>query len=41
MSCTKYIDIWCNYVNEYVEDRGMKMIFAQSAENDRNILKKA
>ena len=40
MSCTKLIDIRYKYVNEYVEDRVVKIILVKSAENDINILTK-
>ena len=40
MSCTKHVDIRYNFVNEYVEDRVIKIVFVKSAENDSNILTK-
>ena len=39
MSHTKYVDIWYKYVNEYVEDGIVKIIFIKSA-NDSDILTK-
>ena len=40
-SChTKHVDIRYKYVNEYVEDRVVKIVFVMSAENDSNILTK-
>ena len=40
MSHNKHIDIRHKYMNEYVEDRVMKIIFVKCAENDSNILTK-
>ena len=40
MCHTKHVDIRYKYVNEYVEDRVVKIGFVQSAENDSNILTK-
>ena len=40
MSHTKHIDIRYKYVNEYVEDRVVRIIFVKSAENDSCILTK-
>ena len=37
---TKHMDIQYNYVNEYVEDGVVKIVFVESAENDSNILTK-
>ena len=37
---TKHVDIRCKCVNEYVEDRVVKIIFVKSAENDNDILTK-
>ena len=37
---TKHVDIWYKYVNEYVEDGIVKIIFVKSADNDSNILTK-
>ena len=39
-SHTKHVDIWYKYVNEYVEDGIVKIIFVKSADNDSNILTK-
>ena len=38
--CTKHVDIKYQYVNKYVEDAAVKIIFVQSAENDSDILTK-
>ena len=35
-SCTKHIDIRYKYVNEYVEDGFVKIVFVKSAENDQH-----
>ena len=40
MSCTKHVDIWYKYVNEYVEDGIVEIIFIKSADNDSDILTK-
>ena len=40
MSCIKHVDIWYKYVNEYVEDEVVKIIFVKPDENDSNILRK-
>ena len=40
MSCIKHVDIRFKYVNEYVEDEIVKIIFVKSADNDSNILAK-
>ena len=32
------MDIWNKYVNRYVEDRIVKIVFVKSAENDSNVL---
>ena len=40
MCCTKHMDIRCKYVNEYVEDRVVKIVFVESAENDSIIFTK-
>ena len=37
---TKHVDIWYKYVNGYVEDGIVKIIFVKSAENDSDILTK-
>ena len=37
---TKHMDVRYKYVNEYVEDRAVKIIFVKSADNDSNILTK-
>ena len=37
---TKHVDIRYKYVNEYVEDGIVKIIFVKSADNDSNILSK-
>ena len=39
-SHTKHVDIWYKYVNEYVEDGIVKIIFVKSADNDSDILTK-
>ena len=39
-SCTKHVDIWYKYVNEYVEDGIVKIIFVKSGDNDSDILTK-
>ena len=33
---TKHVDIWCKYVNRYIED-GIVKIFFKSANNNSNI----
>ena len=38
--CTKHVDIRYKYVNEYVEDEAVKLVFVKSADNDGNILTK-
>ena len=38
MSCTKHIPIRYKYVNEYVEDRIVKIVFVKSAEHDNDIV---
>ena len=38
--CTKHVDIQYKYVNEYVEDGVVKIVFVKSAENDSYILTK-
>ena len=40
MSHTKHIDIRYMYVNEYVKDRIMKIIFVKFTDDDSNILTK-
>ena len=40
MSHTKHVGIIYKYINEYVEDGLIKIIFAKSAENDSKILTK-
>ena len=37
---TKHVDIQYKYVNEYVEDGAVKIVFVKSADNDSNILTK-
>ena len=37
-SYTKHVDIWYKYVNEYVEDGTVKIIFVKSTGDDGNIL---
>ena len=37
---TKHVDIRYKYVNEYVEDRVVKIVFVKSGDNDSNILAK-
>ena len=39
-SCTKHVDIWYKYVNEYVDGGIVKILFVKSADNDSNILAK-
>ena len=39
-SCTKCMDIRYKYVNEYVDDRVVKIVFVKWADNDIDILKK-
>ena len=39
-SHTKHVDIKYKYLNEYVEDRIVKIIFVKTTENDSNILTK-
>ena len=39
-SHTKHVDIWYNFVNEYVEDGIVKIIFIKLADNDSDILTK-
>ena len=39
-NCTKHVEIWYKYVNEYVEDRVVKIIFVKSVDNNSNILTK-
>ena len=36
-SCTKHVDIRYKYVNEYIEDGIVKIIFVKSADNNSNI----
>ena len=38
ISCIKYVGIRYKYVNEYVEDGVVKIVFAKSADNDSNIV---
>ena len=38
--CTKHVDNRYKYVNEYVEDAVVEIIFVKSTENDSNILPK-
>ena len=40
MCCTMHVDIRYKYVNEYVEDGAVEIVFVKSAVNDSNILKK-
>ena len=40
MNHTKHVDIRYKYVNEYLEDGTVKIIFVKSAENDSDILTK-
>ena len=40
ISHTKHVDIQYKYVNEYVEDGIVMIIFVKSAENDNDILTK-
>ena len=40
MPCTKHVDIRYKYVNKYVEDGVVKIVFMKSADNDNNILAK-
>ena len=37
---TKHVDIWYKYVNEYVKDGVVEIIFVKYADNDSNILTK-
>ena len=37
---SQHVDIWYKYVNEYVEDGIVKIIFVKLADNDSNILTK-
>ena len=37
---TKHVDIRYEYVNKYVEDGVVKIVFVKSADNDSNILTK-
>ena len=37
---TKHVDIRYNYVNEYIEDGIVNIIFVKSADNDSDILVK-
>ena len=37
---TKHVDIRYKYVNEYVEDGVVKIVFVKSADNDSDILTK-
>ena len=39
-SRTKHVDVWYKYVNEYVEDGIVKIIFVKSTYNDSDILTK-
>ena len=40
MSSTKHVVIWYKYVNEYVENGIVKIIFVKSVDNDSDILTK-
>ena len=40
MNHTKHVDIRYKYVNEYVEDGTVKIIFVKSADNNSDILTK-
>ena len=37
---TKHVNIWYKYLNKYVEDGPVKIIFVKSPENDSDILTK-
>ena len=37
-SCTKHVDVRHKYVNKYVEDGFIKIVFVKPAENDSSIL---
>ena len=39
-NCTKHVDIRYKYVNEFVEDEIVKIVFVKSADNGSNILTK-
>ena len=39
--CTRHVDIRYNYMNEYIEDEVVKIIFIKSAGNDSDILTKS
>ena len=39
--CTKHVDISYKYVNKYVEDGVVKIIFVKSADNDSDISQKS
>ena len=41
MSCTKHMDIMYKYVNEYVEDGIVKIVFVKFIDKDSNILTKS
>ena len=38
--CTKHVDVRYKYVNEYVKERVVEVVFVKSACNDSNILTK-
>ena len=40
MHCTNHVDIRLKYINEYMEDGVVNIVFVKSAENDRNICTK-
>ena len=40
LQSTKHVDIRMKYVNEYVEDGIIKIIFVQSGDNDSDIMTK-
>ena len=40
ITCTKHVDIKYKYLNEYIEDGMIKIVFIKLAENDGNMLTK-
>ena len=38
--CTKHVDVGYKYVNEYVEDGFVKIVFVKPADDDSNIHQK-
>ena len=38
MNCNRHVDVSCKYVNEYIEDWIVKVVFVKSTENGSNIL---